>query len=165
MWSRPAAPDAPTPTTALVLALPYPRISLHAVSRDTDSFPSPCIYAQLEGADCDGDGPATLHAYFVPPEPAAQLDALFTALSACAELHADPMEDEEEGDEGGEGDDGAAGGGSGAGSWLSALLQQGGAGEVTEEQQRAVLARLEGMVADNAAAEEDDEAGEGGEED
>ena len=74
----------------------------------------------------EGGGAATYDVYFAP-EDAAALDGLFAAMTACAELHPDPAE-EEEGEEGGEGM--MMGGGGYA--WAEALMAQAeaeGAGE------------------------------------
>lgn len=84
-------------------------ISLHAVSRDPESYPSPCIYAQIEaeagedgeseGSDLDDDDTTDVSKItemrLIPSDP-SQLDALFDIFCECAELNPEPNEDQEE---------------------------------------------------------------------
>lgn len=91
-------------------AVDFVSISLHAISRDPESYPSPCIYAQIdngedEGEDEDEEEPeAHLWASriskvkemrLVPSDP-SQLEILFEVFCECAELNPEPMEDEDE---------------------------------------------------------------------
>lgn len=121
--------------------LEYPQILLHAVCRDTTSFPLPCLYAQLDdegeeeeayaGAmrqqeyeeendannedddNEDADSSIISELRFVPAQPEI-LDALWSAMSACAALNPDEDLSDGEGDflfnEGEIGYGGAAGG-------------------------------------------------------
>ena len=85
-----------------------PYIALHAISRDLESYPKPCIYCQL---DCDnsecGDGDESndeeeepLDELFLAPASDAVLTEMFNALSAAALNNPDPPEDgDEEGDD------------------------------------------------------------------
>ncbi|WOH07452.1 hypothetical protein DCAR_0726882 [Daucus carota subsp. sativus] len=57
--------------------------SLHAVSRDQEAYPSPCIYAQISELR-------------LVPEDHSQLDMLFGVFCECAELNPDPIEREQE---------------------------------------------------------------------
>ncbi|XP_045200550.1 methylosome subunit pICln-like [Mercenaria mercenaria] len=82
--------------------LEYPKICLHAISRDLSSFPHECLYLQVEGklieddrgsnssseGDDDDDMPTT-EVRFVPDDKLA-LEAMFAALSQCQILHPDP---------------------------------------------------------------------------
>ncbi|XP_052784992.1 methylosome subunit pICln-like [Mya arenaria] len=102
--------------------LEYPKIALHAVSRDITSFPQPCLYLQVEGKLIDDDNRSTSSSEgegepdeepmsevrFVPADNIA-LDGMFTALSNCQILHPDPEEvdyDENVDDEYYEGEEG-----------------------------------------------------------
>lgn len=60
----------------------YPKISLHAISRDVSVFPHPCIYCQIDAA-------SSIETRFVPQDSQA-LDNLFSAMSECQSLHSDP---------------------------------------------------------------------------
>ncbi|XP_078152101.1 nucleotide-sensitive chloride conductance regulator (ICln) family protein [Carex rostrata] len=87
-------------------------ISLHAVSRDPEAYPQPCIYTQIdieeEGEESDGSGSDSgedteiskiTEMRFLPSD-ASQLDSLFEVFCHCAELNPDPNaeigEEEEE---------------------------------------------------------------------
>eukprot|EP01039_Chlorochromonas_danica_P000126 gene126-134_t len=73
-----------------------PYITLHAVSRDTETYPKPCIYCQLDTED-DSDG---LKEMFLIPEEELDIMKVFEALSHAALINPDPLEDgEEEGDD------------------------------------------------------------------
>uniref|UniRef100_A0A0D9XI47 Chloride conductance regulatory protein ICln n=1 Tax=Leersia perrieri TaxID=77586 RepID=A0A0D9XI47_9ORYZ len=100
-------------------AVDFLAISLHAVSRDPEAYPSPCIYTQIEtedGSDEESDesdsevnGEIELSKVtemrIIPSDP---LDGLFEAFSHCAELNPDPNAESDEengwvqGDEGDE---------------------------------------------------------------
>eukprot|EP00455_Lapot_gusevi_P047625 TRINITY_DN6467_c0_g1_i2.p1 TRINITY_DN6467_c0_g1~~TRINITY_DN6467_c0_g1_i2.p1 ORF type:complete len:203 (-),score=63.00 TRINITY_DN6467_c0_g1_i2:44-622(-) len=73
-------------------ALDFPSISIHAVCRDPDSYPLPCIYCQLDL----GDEEEINEVRFVPSD-AETLDILFHSFSEGASLNPDP-EDEGAGD-------------------------------------------------------------------
>lgn len=91
-------------------AVEYPRISLHAISREeSEQFPRPCIYCQV---DAGGETrelrliphDAEQRARYTPGTPCAALggaprllapppcavEPIFTAMCQCAELHPDP---------------------------------------------------------------------------
>ncbi|KAL3645229.1 hypothetical protein CASFOL_010409 [Castilleja foliolosa] len=85
-------------------AVNFISVSLHAVSRDPESYPSPCIYAQIEtGAeedemeDSDSETDNTLYLSkitemrLLPSDP-NQLDMLFSIFCECAEMNPDPAE-------------------------------------------------------------------------
>ncbi|KAF8742756.1 hypothetical protein HU200_013563 [Digitaria exilis] len=93
-------------------AVDFIAVSLHAVSRDLEAYPSPCIYTQIQtegGFDEESDesdseinGEIELSKVtemrIIPLDP-GQLDGLFEAFSHCAELNPDPNSecDEENG--------------------------------------------------------------------
>lgn len=85
-------------------------LSLHAVSRDPEAYPSPCIYTQIETEDDDedvdeGSDNESVEALDLSkvtemrlvPSDASQLDNLFEIFCECAELNPEPIEEEEEG--------------------------------------------------------------------
>ncbi len=72
-------------------------IVLHAVSRDEQSYPKPCVYCQLDVEETgDEEDEEESSEVFLVPEHETDLMALFDALSHAALLNPDP---EEEGDE------------------------------------------------------------------
>lgn len=103
-------------------AVDFVAVSLHAVSRDPEAYPSPCIYTQIETevgsdeesdeSDSEANGAVDLSKVtemrIIPSDP-DQLDQLFEAFSHSAELNPDPNaeSDEENGwvhDDGGDDD-------------------------------------------------------------
>ena len=62
----------------------YPRVLLHAVCRDKNSVPRPCIFLQIEEED---DSTCT-EVHLVPDDPEV-LDRMFAALCQGAELNPD----------------------------------------------------------------------------
>ena len=70
------------------------RVGLHAVTRDVQTFPEPCLYVQLLLSDAAADD-AVSELFLVPPD-AAALEPLFDALSRTAELN--PDSDESDGE-------------------------------------------------------------------
>ncbi|ETV85141.1 hypothetical protein H257_02986 [Aphanomyces astaci] len=64
-------------------------LSLHAISRDTSSFPEPCLYCQLDVDD------EVNEIRFVPCDVDKQLQAMFDAFSASAALNPDDDDDDE----------------------------------------------------------------------
>ncbi|XP_022088178.1 methylosome subunit pICln-like [Acanthaster planci] len=108
------------------LKVPYPAISLHAVSRDLTAFPHECLYLMIDaavmpeilqipsfrdsggagdnnedGTEEDVDG-AIREFRFIPDDKQA-LEQMFSAMSSCQTLHPDPDDsepsDEDYGDE------------------------------------------------------------------
>jgi len=73
-------------------------ISIHAVSRDTTSFYSPCLYCQLDMDEADIAEDNFHELRFVPPNTQEQLELLYNVFSECAALNPDLSE---EGDEDG----------------------------------------------------------------
>lgn len=84
------------------LVVPYPTISLHAISR-TESGAVPCIYCQLDDCsdpEAEADEEREAVELRIVPEDPTRLDEIFEVLSACASLHPSvmpPDEDENEG--------------------------------------------------------------------
>ncbi|KAG6619821.1 hypothetical protein I3842_Q079000 [Carya illinoinensis] len=89
-------------------AVNFLSISLHAISRDTEAYPSPCIYTQIEteadeddseGSDSESSAVLDLSKIremrLIPSDP-SQLDALFDIFCECAELNPEPIDEEEE---------------------------------------------------------------------
>jgi len=97
--------------------LEYPKISVHAISKDTENFPDECLYlmldvqeAKVDLGDGDADSEDNDELRFVPDDK-TKLESMYRALSACQILHPDPSdglsddeieEDEEDADEEGE---------------------------------------------------------------
>lgn len=73
-------------------------IALHAVSRDPDTFPRPCLYAQLLLDDLPSATGQPAELYFAPADPDA-LTPLFNAFSRAAALNPDDEDDDEDEDE------------------------------------------------------------------
>ncbi|KAL9237078.1 hypothetical protein vseg_011667 [Gypsophila vaccaria] len=91
-------------------AVDFVSISLHAISRDPEGYPSPCIYTQIETGDDDdedddeeedaaGDWSSGLSKIremrLVPSDP-SQLETLFDVFCECAELNPEPMEGDDD---------------------------------------------------------------------
>ncbi|KAI0516067.1 hypothetical protein KFK09_008739 [Dendrobium nobile] len=90
-------------------AVDFLSISLHAVSRDPETYPSPCIYTQIEVEDAKDDEFEGLDAEcpdetylskitemrLVPHDP-NQLDTLFDIFCQCVELNPEPLEGDDE---------------------------------------------------------------------
>ncbi|KAA6411550.1 MAG: hypothetical protein FRX48_04830 [Lasallia pustulata] len=116
------------PPTSTGLSIPYPTISLHAIQRLRLPSPAPAaevqgLFMQIETPDADGydddaegEDDAVVSLTLVPgggqageanaergaggEAETSPIDALFAAVSACANLHPDPVLAAEEGDEG-----------------------------------------------------------------
>jgi chloride channel, nucleotide-sensitive, 1A len=70
-----------------------PYICLHALAKDTATYPVPCLYCQLDEEE-------ELKELFFAPEDEAALQPLFDAFSQAAELNPDePEPGEQEGDD------------------------------------------------------------------
>ncbi|XP_056845697.1 chloride conductance regulatory protein ICln-like isoform X1 [Raphanus sativus] len=85
-------------------AVDFLSISLHAVSRDPQTYSSPCIYTQIEVVEDDEDDTESagvlelskIREMRLVPSDATQLDTLFDVFCECAELNPEPVEEEEE---------------------------------------------------------------------
>ena len=92
------------PDDAAPLAMNYQSIALHAVSRaDAPYAARGCVYCHIDGGvdgapatedDEDEDEDASVEVRFLPHEPTT-VDAVFAALSACAELNPDTDDDDD----------------------------------------------------------------------
>ena len=109
-------------TTSNGISIPYPSISLHAIQRSTPTSP-PSLFLQLltdtsafDDHDPDAtisltilpsapqttpSAPAATDGASTPPEPQDAAQALYTALSDCADLHPDPATPGSNDDDGG----------------------------------------------------------------
>ncbi len=82
-------------------------ITVHAISRDPNSFSSPCIYMQLESEEGTGvpivdpldimltshsDSEEVREARLVPSTPDAPLEQIYQVMSDCSALNPDPVE-------------------------------------------------------------------------
>ncbi|XP_077987789.1 methylosome subunit pICln-like isoform X2 [Glandiceps talaboti] len=152
-----------TDTSGKGFSLEYPGISLHAVSRDTSSFPHECLYVMVDAKiedssvlgtkendteDDDEDEAQITEIRFIP-EDKGSLDAMFDAMAACQSLHPDEddsnsedSENYEDADEVGEGD----------GEWFTG---EEGVGHLTAEGQ-ATLQRLENLMTTGHSNHTDD---------
>ncbi|GAQ85444.1 hypothetical protein KFL_002350190 [Klebsormidium nitens] len=93
-------------------AVDFPSLILHAISRNPEAYPRPCIYTQIDSGvekeedseeDVDGHSEggitdlSSVSEMRLIPEDASVLDHLFSVMSECAELNPDPeAEDEDE---------------------------------------------------------------------
>ncbi|XP_022159658.1 chloride conductance regulatory protein ICln [Momordica charantia] len=92
-------------------AIDFLSMSLHAVSKDPDAYPHPCLYVQIDtGADEESENSdsecritsdtldlaAVRELRLVPSNP-DELETLFEICCQCAELNPEPTGDEEEG--------------------------------------------------------------------
>lgn len=81
-------------------SLEYPSIALHAISRDLNTYPQPCLYLMIdckidedEGSEIsedsdDDETTAITEIRFIPDDNDA-LDSMFRAMSECQILHPD----------------------------------------------------------------------------
>lgn len=88
-------------------AVDFLSVSLHAVSRDPEAYPSPCIYTQIdtgaedesEGLDSESNEALDLSKItemrLVPSDP-NQVDTLFEIFCKCAQLNPEPVEEDAE---------------------------------------------------------------------
>ncbi|KAG5350562.1 hypothetical protein C0989_010426 [Termitomyces sp. Mn162] len=135
--------------------IPYPSITLHAISR---SGTSPSIYCQLDAgpapdADAEDEGADTLlqELSIIPQDPTS-LEQIFEALSTCAALHPDPNVDLDDDDDA-------------TIDPLSTPFEtfNGSADEESSEVGRAALAHIESIIYDPFDHDDEDiyEEGEG----
>ncbi|TKY68030.1 Chloride conductance regulatory protein ICln [Spatholobus suberectus] len=88
-------------------AVDFLSISLHAISRDPDAYPLPCLYTQIDTEEADEDHSDSESNHIqqdlsnitemrlIPSDP-TQLDALFAIFCQCAELNPEPNDEEGE---------------------------------------------------------------------
>jgi hypothetical protein len=98
IWMQPGESGA-----AFDFDVPY--IVLHAISRDVDSYPKPCIYCQLDCCQSDDEEDEentedAIDEIFLAPSCDTVLKDMFNAFSAAALNNPDPDEEgQEEGDD------------------------------------------------------------------
>mmetsp|Transcript_15568 Transcript_15568/g.18737 ORF Transcript_15568/g.18737 Transcript_15568/m.18737 type:complete len:219 (-) Transcript_15568:161-817(-) len=81
----------------------YLAMTMHAISRDPQAYPKPCIYTQIEdGGACDGDDDEdiSITELRIVPSDASSLDEIFRALCDCAAMNFDPDAEGDHEDEG-----------------------------------------------------------------
>ncbi|GJN94022.1 hypothetical protein Rhopal_007085-T1 [Rhodotorula paludigena] len=110
LWVTEGALSFFSSTSTTGLLLPYPHITLHAISRQPAPTPAslsngattaaeaaqggPCIYCQFEESENpedddgegEGEGAGTREMWITPSDPES-VDKIFSALSYCASLH------------------------------------------------------------------------------
>ncbi|XP_041357818.1 methylosome subunit pICln-like [Gigantopelta aegis] len=94
-------------------SLEYPAISLHALSRDPNTFPSPCLYLMIDAklieqedkvsnsSDSDEDENPVCEVRFIPSN-SDVLGEMFQSMNECQALH--PDQEDVDSDSGGDGD-------------------------------------------------------------
>ena len=147
--------------SGLGFSLEYPTISLHAVSRDLNTYPREHLYAMVnakfgeeskesvadeEEEDSDDDIEPIAEFRFVPSDKSA-LEALFTAMCECQALHPDPEDEDSDDYDGDEYDVEAHEQGQGA---IPTFEE--GLSHLTAESQ-ATLERLEGMLSQSVRSQ------------
>jgi len=77
------------------LAMDYPFVTVHAVSRDPAAWPQPCLYCQLKTEDTanndEEEEPEVPEVRFVPAK-AEHLQQIFTVFSEMSALNPDPQD-------------------------------------------------------------------------
>ncbi|CBZ51440.1 Methylosome subunit pICln, related [Neospora caninum Liverpool] len=82
------------------IAVDYPSIVLHALSRDPNSGHEPCIYCQLKSdAAAEEDEDYVIPEMRIVPSSPEKLDTLFKVMSEMAALNPDPDADDGDDDE------------------------------------------------------------------
>jgi len=74
--------------------VPFKSIGLHAISRNQENFPSPCIYCHLN-VNYDDDDNAEVEELHLVPADQTTLDAIFGAMNQAASLNPDSDSDGE----------------------------------------------------------------------
>jgi len=82
----------------LGLAMDYPFVTLHAISRDKEAWPEPCLYCQLKGEDNEArdeeeEEPEIPELRFVPTD-ASHLQNMFMVFSEMSALNPDPNDEQ-----------------------------------------------------------------------
>lgn len=77
------------------LSIGFRSIVIHAIAKDTATFPHPCIYCQLDG---DNDEDEIRELRFVPT-PDISLDGIYAVMNECAALNPDSDADDDDGDD------------------------------------------------------------------
>ncbi|KAM0328668.1 hypothetical protein ACHAQA_005080 [Verticillium albo-atrum] len=88
-------------TATASVSIPYPAISIHAVKQagtNSDGTPLQAIWLQLELTDSADDEGSSVDLTIVPPV-GSSAQKLYDAISACSDLHPDPVDEDDEDDE------------------------------------------------------------------
>ncbi|KAG7146626.1 hypothetical protein HYQ46_004562 [Verticillium longisporum] len=88
-------------TATAGVSIPYPAISIHAVKQAgtlTDGTPLHAIWMQLELTDNADDEGSSVDLTIVPPV-GSSVQQLYAAISACSDLHPDPVEEDDDEEE------------------------------------------------------------------
>jgi hypothetical protein len=76
-----------------------PYITLHAISRDVQTYPKPCVYCQVDVDEDEIDADESiLSEFYLAPEDENDLMKVFEALSHAALINPDPDEGDEDDD-------------------------------------------------------------------
>ena len=98
LWQRDAPPPADAADPAMGgFAVRVRHVGLHAITRDPETFPEPCLYAQLLLDDFPEDPSHPTELFFAPADGDA-LQGLFDAFSRAAMLNPDSDEEEDDDD-------------------------------------------------------------------
>lgn len=90
-----------TASTSVAISFNYYQIAMHAVCRDQDAFPAPCVYLQLDETDEDPGATSDGEDEYVPaeirliPEDELSLQSIFDNLCLCSTQNPDPDMEEE----------------------------------------------------------------------
>lgn len=79
------------------LSVGFRSIVIHAIAKDTATFPHPCIYCQLDGGDNEEDEIRELR--FVPT-PDVSLEGIYALMNECAALNPDSDADDDDDEDG-----------------------------------------------------------------
>ncbi|KAL2760407.1 hypothetical protein ACRALDRAFT_2024395 [Sodiomyces alcalophilus JCM 7366] len=88
------------PSAAVGVEIPYPAISIHAIKKAgtlASGSPLQAIWMQLAMVDNGDEDETSVDLTILPPADAVQ--AVYDAISACSDLHPDPVDDEDEDDD------------------------------------------------------------------
>mmetsp|Transcript_4115 Transcript_4115/g.6177 ORF Transcript_4115/g.6177 Transcript_4115/m.6177 type:complete len:212 (+) Transcript_4115:150-785(+) len=100
IWIKDDDPSCTDPNgeEQVAIDIDIPEVILHAITRDPDSYPTPCVYCQLNGSENfeDEEIEEEDDELFIVPSKDEELTAIFNALSHAAMMNPDPPEDGEE---------------------------------------------------------------------
>eukprot|EP01102_Stenamoeba_stenopodia_P004790 TRINITY_DN15159_c0_g1_i1.p1 TRINITY_DN15159_c0_g1~~TRINITY_DN15159_c0_g1_i1.p1 ORF type:complete len:189 (+),score=32.88 TRINITY_DN15159_c0_g1_i1:76-642(+) len=76
-------------------SVPFKSIGLHAISRNQENFPAPCIYCHLNANYEDDENAEVEELHLVPADQATTLEAIYGAMNQAASLNPDSDSDGE----------------------------------------------------------------------
>ena len=76
------------------LSVGFRSIVIHAIAKDTSTFPHPCIYCQL-----DGESEDEIRELRFVPTPDISLDGIYAVMNECAALNPDSDADDDDDEE------------------------------------------------------------------